>query len=185
MSNPVNVFAQKTPNPNAYKFPCSLDLLPEAIRCEYKAEDAPYDNVFIDSFFNNWPVERVYVSGNFVTVVKEADKEWFMFVREVREHIAESLRNGAEPPPTDGKFCVQHGENADPELTNWFNGQILKATEQDGGGIFIVESDDGELTLKLAGACYKCPYAPMTIEQGIVMPMNERYGKLKKVKVVG
>ena len=159
--------------------------MPEGVHCEFKAEDAPYDNAFVDSFFNNWPVERVYLSGNFVTVVKDPEKEWFSFVREVREHIADSLRNNVKPPALQDNYLVDHGEDADSELTGWFNAQILKATAQDGGGIFVVSSQPGEITLKLSGACYKCPYAPMTIEQGIVSPMQERFGKLDKVKVVG
>jgi Fe-S cluster biogenesis protein NfuA len=184
MAVAVNVFAQKTPNPEAYKFACSLKLVPEGFY-EFTPAHFPTGVPFVDAFFERWDAKRVYITDNFITVLKGKTFEWFEIVREVREHIAENLREERYTPdslPAQGKVQVPDTHTG---LEDWFYGKILQATSQDGGGIFLVSYANDEMTLKLAGACVDCPYAPMTIEQGVVIPLNKSLPKpLKKVHVV-
>lgn len=182
MSKAVNVFTQKTPNPNAYKFPTSIELVPEG-SYEFRKEDAPTGCAFVDHFFNSWDVERVYIASNFVTVLKAEGTEWFEFSRDVRDFISEAIRDELySPERLPATFRLQTA-NDHPQLNEWFAGTILPATEKDGGGIFLKSYNDGELRIGLAGACYNCPYAPQTIQKGIAEPLHRQLGELKKIKV--
>lgn len=182
-TRPVNVFSQKTPNPRAYKFACSERLVGEACY-EVDRRDHPTGVALLDHFFASWPVQRVFLAENFITVVLQKDAEWFEWLRDMRQYIADYLRLQAFDEATLPKQFYLHVPGS--AVADWFAQHIHPATAQDGGQI-IPEAFDGEtLTVRLAGACYDCPHARMTIEQGIVLPLTKQLGKpLKKVSVVG
>ena len=173
--NNVNVFQQPTPNPNAYKFSTNADILSEGAY-EFVEGDHPVGHPFVDGFFQNWPVERVYLAEDFITVVKSDAKEWDEFASEVREYVQAALRGeGIQADQLPASHALSN-KAVDEQLMHFFAGRILPATAQDGGGIFISDLTDGQLTLKLAGACCNCPHAPNTLEEGIAKPLAQLTG---------
>jgi Fe-S cluster biogenesis protein NfuA len=182
MPNSANVFHQKTPNPEAFKFPSSEPVVSDG-PWEFTEANHPASHPFVAAFFTNWPVERIYIGPDFVTVLKKPTVEWFEIVREVREHIQSAVREdriGQGDFPDDARIF---NDPADSQLEAYFNERILPATERDGGGIFIQEFRNGQMTLKLAGACVNCPYAPNTIQEGIVKPLSGAVPNLKHIHV--
>jgi NFU1 iron-sulfur cluster scaffold homolog, mitochondrial len=182
MQRPINVFQQKTPNPNAYKFPTSVVLVPDGAY-EVRRSDLPTGLAPVDQIFANWPVERVYVANNFLTVIKPEAVEWFECSQAIRDYIAEGLRDGV----LDFAQLPQHfrlqTQPAHAELNEFFARRILPATEQDGGGIFLKSFENGEMHLVVAGACTGCPHAQQTIQKGIVEPLHGRIAQVKRVLV--
>jgi Fe-S cluster biogenesis protein NfuA len=175
MGQLTNVFHQKTPNPLAYKFTCTETVI-DTGAYEFKAVDGPFQHPFVAGFFQNWPTERIYVAGDFVTVVKTEDsREWDEFVREVQAYIQNAMRQAAVRPEAFPEAYRLQVNPDDPELNEWFAARILPATAQDGGGIYLRDSSNGELRLKLAGACATCPYAKETIEKGIARPLAQQH----------
>jgi Fe-S cluster biogenesis protein NfuA len=182
-TRPVTVVAQKTPNPLAYKFATSLQLVPEGAY-EIRRADSPTEIPFIDTLFERWPVERVYVAANFFTLATLPEADWQELSLEVRDYLAVGLREGQYEPGTLPQRFQIATWNGHPGLHEFITGRILPATEQDGGGIFLHGFAEGVLQLAVAGACHSCPYAQQTIEQGIVEPLNKGIVRLKKVQVL-
>jgi Fe-S cluster biogenesis protein NfuA len=182
MERPVNVFQQRTPNPNAYKFPTSVMLVPEGAY-EIRREDFPTGLPTMDAFFQNWPLERVYVASNFVTATKPQEVDWFECSQAIRDYLAEGLRLGSLDFATlPERFRLDLVPNSG-ELNEFFVKRILPATEQDGGGIFLKAFENGEMQLMVAGACTGCPHAPDTIQKGIVEPLHGKVVHVSRVMV--
>ena len=60
--------------------------------------------------------------------------------------------------------------------------KIRPALQRDGGDVELVEvTDDGQVKVKLQGACAGCPMATMTLKQGIETQLKEEIPEVKEV----
>ncbi len=62
--------------------------------------------------------------------------------------------------------------------------QIRPALQADGGGVELVDVNDGVVKLKLQGACANCAMATMTLRLGIERVLKERIPEVKEVIAV-
>ena len=62
---------------------------------------------------------------------------------------------------------------------------IRPAVQMDGGDIELVEvkPEDGQVFIRMAGACVGCPASTMTLKQGIEMAIQEHYPDYEVVPV--
>ncbi|WP_026485846.1 NifU family protein [Caldanaerobius polysaccharolyticus] len=59
---------------------------------------------------------------------------------------------------------------------------IRPSLQADGGDVELVDVDeDGVVKVKLTGACGGCPFALLTLQQGIERSIKERVPEVKKV----
>jgi Fe-S cluster biogenesis protein NfuA len=58
--------------------------------------------------------------------------------------------------------------------------------QMDGGDIELVDVDEkeGEVKVRLKGACYGCPMAIITLTQGVEARLKEQIPEVKKVTAV-
>lgn len=62
---------------------------------------------------------------------------------------------------------------------------IRPSLQADGGDVELVDvDDDGVVKVKLTGACGGCPFALLTLQQGIEKNIKERVPEVKKVVAV-
>lgn len=61
--------------------------------------------------------------------------------------------------------------------------ELLRPSLQaDGGDVELIDvSDDGVVQLKLTGACGGCPFATMTLKEGIERAIKEELPEIKEV----
>lgn len=62
--------------------------------------------------------------------------------------------------------------------------EIRPALQADGGGVELVDVDDGIVKVKLTGACGGCPMSQMTLKMGIEKRLKERLPEVKSVEAV-
>jgi Fe-S cluster biogenesis protein NfuA len=62
--------------------------------------------------------------------------------------------------------------------------EIRPALQADGGGVELVDVDDGIVKVKLTGACGGCPMSQMTLKMGIEKRLKERLPEIKSVEAV-
>jgi Fe-S cluster biogenesis protein NfuA len=59
--------------------------------------------------------------------------------------------------------------------------QVRPALLADGGDVQLVDVKDGVVTLRLTGACGGCPFATMTLRNGIERVLKEQVPEIKEV----
>jgi len=59
--------------------------------------------------------------------------------------------------------------------------QVRPTLQADGGGVELVDMNEGVVSLKLKGACAGCPMATMTLRNGIERILKEQVPEVKEV----
>lgn len=63
--------------------------------------------------------------------------------------------------------------------------EIRPALQRDGGDLEFVSVDkEGNVKIKLLGACHGCPFSTMTTKNGIERLLKERVPEVSKVEAV-
>ena len=62
--------------------------------------------------------------------------------------------------------------------------KIRPSLQADGGDVELVDVNDGEVKVRLKGACSGCPMSTMTLQMGIERVLKEQIPEVKKVIAV-
>ena len=65
----------------------------------------------------------------------------------------------------------------DEQIREVFDSYLKPLVEADGGAVEIVEINDGEVVIRLAGNCAGCPGRPYTLEHVIRPVLHKKLGR--------
>lgn len=178
---PLNVVLVGTPNGRAVQLQANRTLYAEGAFVAWSATEAAaplFEALFAAGGGN---VESLYAADNFVTLVllPEAEPEAHALGTALRNAFIEAWP-ATDIPQLPPPNRYQADVSARAEI---FRQQILPATHQHGGALYLVEDGGTNLTLEALGACRGCPYAPETVEKGILNPLRNVYPDLAQVLV--
>lgn len=177
---PVSVYAESTPNPASMRYVSSRLLVADGRLLEFRSPDEPTGvSPLAEHIFNLPFVTGVFISGNFITVTKNATVDWDLVQLELREYLQDYLN-------TDGRVVYEdapaqaladanerastHADAKSPEdekIIRVLEEYIRPAVEGDGGHIAFKSFDEGVVTVSLRGSCSGCPSSMITLKQGI------------------
>ena len=189
---PTSLYAEMTPNPAAMKFVADRALIPGGLQVEYRSKtEAKGSSALAEELFNFPFVTSVFISGNFVTVLKDESLGWEMIVQQLREYIREWLMENdvavsavpAELVNRTHELAVkeessnQHTERMDysgfeateydDEIRFLLHEYVRPAVESDGGAIDFMAYRDKKVYVQLKGSCSGCPSSTATLKGGI------------------
>lgn len=178
-----------TPNPNTMKYVANTPLVPEGITLELGAGDDLSNYPLVARLFSFPFVERIFITGNFVTITKTAAIEWDDVTMELREYIVNYLTSGnpvvlnpeklipksAEDVPDEDESPIENFTHVLPQneieakIVEILEEYIQPAVENDGGAIHFKSFDieKGQLAVTLKGSCNGCPSSTATLKHGI------------------
>lgn len=197
MNKVIEVYAESTPNPAALKFVTGRILLGEG-QVEYQNKQQAAISPLASQLFDFSGVKSVFISGNFITIVKDSDADWYELMPIFREFIKSFLASGEKVflsnplQPPNGKTEVVKEEIKQPvgeggmeaQIRSVLEEYVLPAVEQDGGHISFVSYDDGVVKVLLQGACSGCPSSTMTLKSGIENLLTRMVPGVKEVVAV-
>ena len=172
------------PNPQAMKFVLENGILvdkPYEFTALEQTEFSPLARRLMMLRY----VERVMLNHNYVTVVKtkQNSPKWDDILFELRMLIQQHLESD-QPILYYGADSIEHhrSEESIIELiTQLLDQKIRPAAQEDGGDIVFESYKDGVLNLEMHGACYLCPHAAQTIQQGVEPVLKTLIPEVKKV----
>lgn len=178
MSKFININSTKVPNPGAMKFVVENLLLTRGAY-EYASAEEAKASPLASKLFNFTYVSRVFIAKNFVTVHKkeESGLHWEEVQSDLRIMIKKHLEFG-EPIFDFDSRQMPESPQLDPvsqRISDVIGEAILPATWQDGGEITFESFADGVVTVKLAGACVECPFAPRTLKHGVEKVLKDTF----------
>jgi len=198
---PVTVYAEMTPNPDVMKFVANKVLNPGA-PLDYSSSDDTSGCPLAAAILNFPFVENVFVSSNYVSVMKNDKIEWDMVMIETRQFISDYIGQGNEIIKEDAlqphaikedqlkekngdavRFNVSTSD-LDEKIIDALNEFIRPAVESDGGSIDFVKFDNGIVKVALRGACSGCPSSTVTLKQGIEGLLCRMFPEVKEVESV-
>lgn len=183
----ITVYAELTPNPNTMKFVANVMLLEGGV-VEYTDKRQAANCPLALQLFDFTGIKGVFITGNFITLTKQNDTDWYDITNILREFIrgfllsdeklflsdpfkekTTAVENHIVKPVTtlnDQTIGTANSEIED-KIKSMLEEYVKPAVEQDGGAIFFKSFKDGVVTLSLKGSCSGCPSSALTLKSGI------------------
>lgn len=191
--NPVEVYAESTPNPSVLKFVANIKLVENDL--EFKNIDATENAPLATELFNFPFVKEIFISENYVSVTKNNTVEWPEITVEIRSFIRQYIADGKTIAlDSAAQQKVSEVYNHDIELDD-VSKQIIDILEEyikpavaaDGGNIMFQSYSPSSkiVNVILQGACSGCPSSTITLKNGIENMLKQLIpGKINEVVAV-
>ena len=159
---------EDTPNPATLKFIPGVDVLP-GNTAEFDSVDAAKPSPLASRLLRIDGVQSVFLGGDFVSITKADNTEWFALkpsiLAGIMEHFASGLpvmeaEKNTDSEPSDDDEVVQ-------QIKHLLDTRVRPAVAMDGGDITFHSFNDGIVTLQMRGACSGCPSSTATLKMGI------------------
>ena len=177
-----SIYAESTPNPSVMKFVSNRILVAENMEI-LTVEDAK--QIPLATAIFNFPfVKGLFISGNFISITKNADVKWDDIAMQLRIFITDFL-NKEGIVIKEMKTAKEVEKKIEQETLNFSDMEqkiadildeyIRPAVESDGGFISLKSFEDGVVSVVLKGACSGCPSSSLTLKQGIESLLKQRF----------
>jgi len=182
-NEPIEVYAEVTPNPAAMKFGTTKALTSTDV--EYKnIEEASKSSPLAQALFAFSFVKEVFISQNYISIIKYDVVEWNEVYPEVRTFIRSYLQENKtiiqQLPKQEDKAEITQPELPNLEgtpakIVDILDEYIRPAVASDGGNIAFKSYDEDSkvVSVILQGACSGCPSSTATLKNGIEMMLKE------------
>lgn len=187
----VNVYTESNPNPNSLKFVLNFMLVPEGTTFDFAdAESAAVGSPLATQLFAFPFVSRVFITSNFVTVIKKEEADWDEIISPIKSFIKTYFEEG-KPILTQKKMSEYDADlNAEePEVVKKIKGlldeYVRPAVESDGGAINFHSFHEGIVKVHLQGSCSGCPSSTITLKAGIENLLKRMVPEVKEVVAEG
>ena len=198
---PVTIYAESTPNPSVMKFVANKPLVHGIF--EFKNIDEAVHAPLAKELFSFPFIKEVFISANYVSVMKYDVAEWVDISLEVREFIRNYIEKGkvilsdeilskdpeissVESSEVSAKSNTNNSD-IDNEIIAILEEYVKPAVASDGGHIAFDSYDEATKTVRviLQGACSGCPSSTVTLKNGIETMLKEMLsGKVNWVEAV-
>lgn len=181
---PIEVYAEVTPNPSVMKFGTNKSLTETDV--EYKnIEEASVSSPLAQAIFSFPFVKEVFISDNYISITKYNMVEWNEIFSEIRSFIREYLVAGKpiiKEIPTSTNVATEQVatpvvklEGIAGQIVDILDEYIKPAVAGDGGNIAFRSYDETNkvVSVILQGACSGCPSSTATLKNGIENLLKE------------
>lgn len=195
--NPVLLYTERTPNPEALKF-VTNNMLYRGTADFQEEELAKEYSPLATEIFEFPFVKGVYISNNFVTVTKELNYSWEDIMLQVKAFIKSYIEEGKPIVNEAFDAYVEEQQAAKREkqameysgdegeivvrIKELIDTYVKPAVAGDGGNIEFEAYEDGVVSVLLQGACSGCPSSLITLKAGIEGMLKRMIPEVKAVE---
>ena len=176
---------EETPNPATLKFLPGQDVMGTGTEEFRSEEEASGKSPLAERLFDVDGVTGVFFGGDFVTVTKRDDKEWYLMKPAVLGVIMEHFTAGR--PVVTGSSDAGHASDGEDtevvsQIKELLDTRVRPAVAMDGGDIVFESFDEGVVTLYMRGACAGCPSSTATLKMGIENMLRHYIPEVREVR---
>jgi NFU1 iron-sulfur cluster scaffold homolog, mitochondrial len=151
------------------KFVVSVPVLAGGVR-RFTGADEAKGSPLAEAIFAipDLAVSELIVSGNIVTVVKQAPTPWQAVGKPVGAAIRTALASDVPPVTASPKPAGAVNDDALYEqVSKVFDEQVNPMVARHGGRVELIDVQDAVVMLRMGGGCQGCGMADVTLRQGI------------------
>lgn len=185
---PITIYAESTPNPSVMKFVANKPLATGTF--EFKNIEEAIQAPLATALFSFPFVKEIFISANYISVMKYNVVEWQEISLEIREFIRSYIESGkpilndsillkekeVNPSKIESNSAdLADASDIDKEIMAILDEYIKPAVASDGGHIAFDSFDQKTKTVRviLQGACSGCPSSTITLKNGIETMLRE------------
>ena len=177
---------EQTPNPATLKFLPGVTVMPSGT-ANFTTREATARSPLAERLFGLPEVNGVFLGGDFITVTKIDDSDWFQVKPAVLAAIMEHFTTG-QPVITGTAAEATDGAGEDDEVVSaikeLLETRVRPAVAQDGGDIIFEDFADGIVYLHMQGSCSGCPSSTATLKAGIENMLRHYIPEVLEVRAV-
>lgn len=170
---------QLTPDANVINFFAPEPLLKSGT-AEFADAKSLRKSPLAEHLFDLGGIASVFISNDMVSVTKEDSAAWEMLKPQIMAEIMDYLSTGED--------VVVTPQNENPEddiigqIKGLLNARIRPAVKRDGGDIAFRDFRDGIVYVEMQGSCKGCPYAMVTLKEGVEKILKDYIPAIKEVR---
>jgi len=177
---------EQTPNPATLKFLPGCTVMETGTANFTDAASAAARSPLAERLFGLPEVGGVFLGGDFITVTKTGDSDWFQLKPAVLAAIMEHFTSGQ--PIVTGANETAAAEGEDDEVVSaikeLLETRVRPAVAQDGGDIIFEDFEDGIVYLHMQGSCSGCPSSTATLKAGIENMLRHYIPEVVEVRAI-
>jgi len=177
---------EQTPNPATLKFLPGREVMATGT-ADFPSLEAAGRSPLAERLFGIEGVSGVFYGNDFITVTKNADKDWHLMKPAILGAIMEHFTAG-KPLLVEAAAASPEAAGEDSELVTQIkeliDTRVRPAVAQDGGDIVFDSFTDGVVYLHMQGSCSGCPSSTATLKSGIENMLKHYIPEVLEVRAV-
>jgi Fe-S cluster biogenesis protein NfuA len=161
---------EETPNPATLKFLPGRAVLHGGTANFPDAQSAGRSPL-AERLFELDGVTGVFLGSDFITVSKQADRDWYIMkpaiLGVIMEHFTAGRPSLLDDVGTASDTAAEEDSEVVVQIKELLDTRVRPAVAQDGGDIVFEGYEEGVVYLHLQGACSGCPSSTATLKMGI------------------
>ena len=178
-----------TPNPATLKFLPGRSVIDSGTANFTDEAAAAARSPLAERLFAVGGVTGVFLGGDFVTVTKDEDSDWYQLKPAILGIIMEHFTAG-RPVLLDSESAdgAAEGGEADSDIVvqikELLETRVRPAVAQDGGDIIFHDFTEGVVYLHMQGSCSGCPSSTATLKAGIENMLRHYIPEVQEVRAI-
>lgn len=172
---------QITADNNVLNFFPPVKLL-QSGRAEFVDAKSLRKSPLAEKLFDLGGIKSLFITEELISVTKEDSALWEdlkpQVLAEIMDHISLGEQTLVEtqnqPSPEEGEIIGQ--------IVGLLNARIRPAVKQDGGDIVFKSFENGIVYVEMTGNCAGCPYALVTLKEGVEKVLKTYIPQVKEVR---
>ncbi len=171
---------QNTPDANVVNFFPPVPIL-KGGKAEFADAKSLRKSPLAEHLFDIGGIVSVFITAELISVTKEENASWNSLKPQILAEIMDYLSTGEEAvlPETEAD---SDNEYVIKQIKSLINARIRPAVKQDGGDIAFCSFEDGIVYVELQGACAGCPYAMVTLKEGVEKLLKTYIPQIREVR---
>jgi Fe-S cluster biogenesis protein NfuA len=179
---------EQTPNPATLKFLPGRIVMASGT-ADFRDPRAAARSPLAERLFALPQVTGVFLGGDFVTVTKDGESDWYHLKPAILAVIMEHFTAGRPVliETADGVADPGADEEDDEvvaQIKELLETRVRPAVAQDGGDIIFHDFADGVVYLHMQGSCSGCPSSTATLKAGIENMLRHYIPEVVEVRAV-
>jgi Fe-S cluster biogenesis protein NfuA len=177
---------EQTPNPATLKFLPGCTVMASGTANFTDAATAAARSPLAERLFGLPEVGGVFLGGDFITVTKSGDSDWFQLKPAVLAAIMEHFTGGQPVVHATEESTATEAEDDEvvAAIKELLETRVRPAVAQDGGDIIFEDFEDGIVYLHMQGSCSGCPSSTATLKAGIENMLRHYIPEVVEVRAV-
>lgn len=170
---------QATPDINVINFFPPKKLLNNN-RAEFIDSKSIRRSPLAEHLFDIGGIVSVFITPEMISVTKENNASWEELKPQILAEIMDFIASGEDiikPEHTDNT-----NNEIEQKIIGLLNARIRPAVQKDGGDIKFHSFENGIVYVEMLGNCSGCPYAALTLKEGVEKILKTYIPEVKAVK---
>lgn len=168
---------QTTPDENVINFFPPSPIL-GAGKAEFADAKSLRKSPLAEHIFDIGDIVSIFITSELISVTKSPNGDWNILKPQIMAEIMDYISTGeaavSETQETDSDVISQ--------IKGLLNARIRPAVKQDGGDIEFKDFKDGIVYVEMQGSCKGCPYAMVTLKDGVEKILKTYIPEVKEVR---